>query len=226
MTHRVWQGLATLIVLVLLFVPRIERPVPRIVWLLLLILTLTYGFSLFCSTEMPAYRRFSIGYLTFVGVSYVLAGVFGLIPNWDLFEIWMWNLLISPYPLLTVLKGIVYTRPFRIDKLPYTTLPIPDRNPLLNFWFSIAVTVVGVIAVAAAVAMAKRKKAAYNLWLALVGLSILEAMAYVLADAGKWGMPQYRYNGPSVSSLTIVSLCWAVSYAAAYLVARTRAELL
>jgi hypothetical protein len=219
--RRVWKALATLIVLRLLFVPKLEMPLPRIVWVLLVVLTLTYGFSLSFGSETPIHRRFSLGYLMFAGFSYFLAGSFGLIPDWEIIETMTWNVLISPYPLLSVLKGIIYTRPFRIDKLPYMWFPVSDEH----LWFSITVTVVSLIAIAAAFAMSKNKKLAYHLWFVFVGFSILEALAYAVADLGKWGMPQFHYTGSKVPTSTIVALCWATSYAAAYFIARKGAQL-
>jgi hypothetical protein len=225
MMRRVWKALATLIVLRLLFVPKLEMPLPRIVWILLLVLTLTYGFSLSFSTEIPARRRFSLGYLMFAGFSYFLAGSFGLIPDWDIIETSVWYVLISPYPLLTVLKGMIYSRPFQLDKLPYVILPIPHEYPQLNLWFSITVVVVSLVAIAAAFAMGKNKKLAYSLWFSLVVLFILEALGYVVAYLGKWGMPQFQYTGSKVPTSTIVALCWAASYAVAYFTARKGAQL-
>jgi len=174
------------------------------------------------STEIPVRRRLSLGYLMFVGFSYFLAGLFGLPPGWGIIEPMIWNVLISPYPLLTVLRGIIYTRPFRIDKLPYMLFPVTDQH----MWLSITVTLLSVIAMAAAFAMAKNKKLAYHLWFALVGLSTLEALAYVVATMGKWGIPpQFHYTGSKVPTSTIVALCWATSYAVAYVLARKGAQL-
>jgi hypothetical protein len=222
--RRVWKALATLIVLRLLFVPKLV-PLPRIVWLLLLVLTLTYGFSLSFGSETPIHRRFSLGYLMFAGFSYFLAGLFGLPPGWGgIIEPMIWNVLISPYPLLTVLRGIIYSRPFRIDKLPYMLFPVTDQH----LWLSITVTLVSVIAMAAAFAMSKNKKLAYHLWFVFVGFSTLEALAYVVATLGRWGIPLYQYNaysGSKVPISTIVALCWAASYAVAYFIARKGAQL-
>lgn len=217
---RIYKGFASIIVLVVLFLPAVQRTLPKIPWVLLFILTLTYGLSLFLSTQIPIYRRLAIAYLAFVGLSYLIAGVFGLLPD-NLFASAMWYSLVSPYPLLTLFKGVIFGRPFHISELPYAILPSGVDEP--NWQFSTAVVVVSSIAIVAAFAMAKNKKAPYGIWLFLLVFSILEALAYVVAEFAQWGVHLDR--GPHPPTETVLSVCWVASYAIAYLVTRRGVEL-
>jgi len=221
MKLKIYKGLATIGVLVVLFLPATERTLPTLPWVILFILTLTHGLSLFLSTQIPIYRRLAIAYLAFVGLSYLIAGVFGLLPAGDLIESAMWSSLVSPYPLLTLLRGVISTRPFHINELPYTIFPTGLDHP--NWPFSAAVVVVSSIAIVAAFAMAKNKKAPYSIWLLLLAASILEALAYIVAEFAKWGVPLYQ--GPRAPIETVVSVCWVGSYGVAYLAARRGVEL-
>ena len=93
--RKLWQALVTLGILVLLFWPAFDRPLPRLVWAILLIMTLTYGISLLFSSKLPALRRFGTAYLVFVGLSYFVAGILGLMPDWGLIEASIWSTLIT-----------------------------------------------------------------------------------------------------------------------------------
>jgi len=216
---KLWKALAIVAVLVLLFLPTLQRGLPKIPWVILFMVALTFGISLFFSAQMPVFRRFGIAYLVLTGLTYLLAGILGLLPNGDLIEAEMWYFLISPYPLLRLLTAMIYSRPFRIDAVPYTIFPASGPH----LWFSITVVLVSTILIVAAFAMAREKRTAYYLWLFILALSILEALGYVVAQFGKWGVPQYR--GTRDSAAIIVPLSWAASYLAAYVMARRGADL-
>ncbi len=216
---RFWKASAAVVALVLLFFLESSLYVPKPLWVIAFVIVLTYGVSLSLNAGMLIYRRWSIAYLVFVGLSYLLAGLFGVLPYGGLIASSVWYSLISPYPMFTLLKGCIYSYPCSIYKLSYTIFP--PSNPDMKF-FSIAVIIVSLIAIVAAFAMAKNKKAAYNVWLGLVCLSILSTLGYVIAEFARWGMIQY--TGSSNPRGTIVSLCWSVSYVAAYLMARKGAD--
>jgi hypothetical protein len=81
--------------------------------------------------------------------------------------------------------------------------------------FSGAIVVLSSASILAAIAMSKGKRIGYNLWLILVGGSILGTLAYVVAGFLRWGLQK-----------AILPLCWAASYVAAYVMARKGAEVL
>jgi hypothetical protein len=168
------------------------------------------------SRQIPAYRRWGIAYLVLVGVTYLLAGVLGLFPNGSLVEAAIWYSLISPYPLLTLVDQCLRYHPCTISGTPYAILPGSNEPQV---FFSTAVIIVSLIAIAAALLMTKENKIAYRVWLALVALSIAEALTYVLADFANWGaMP----GAGTSSNESTIALGWAASYLAAYVLVRTR----
>ena len=98
MMPRLLRAVGVIAILVLLYLPRSpisERSLPKIPWIILFIVALTYGISLCFNMELPAYRRFALAYLVFVGLTYLLAGVLGLLPNWDLIDARIWYSLVS-----------------------------------------------------------------------------------------------------------------------------------
>src|SRR5712691_6519156 len=134
MMERILKALATIIVLVLLFLPACQRSLPKILWVVLFIATLTYGISLFLSAAIPPYRRWAIAYLAFVSLTYLLAGAWGFLRNGDLIEAAMWDSLISPYPLITFIDQLIHHFPYTISRAPYETLPLSQHH-----LFSVAV---------------------------------------------------------------------------------------
>jgi hypothetical protein len=90
-------------------------------------------------------------------------------------------------------------------------LPITGEPQYL---FSISAMVVSMLAVVAAIFLTKQSKIARRIWFALVLFSFAEACGYVLADSVNWGSPDAT-STPSRES--VLPLCWAASYLAAYL---------
>jgi hypothetical protein len=209
MISRVSKALATIGVLVFLFLPATQRSLPKTVWVVLFIATLTYGISLFLSVGMPPHRRWAIAYLAFVSLTYLLAGAWGFLRNGDLIEAAMWDSLISPYPLITFIDQLIHHFPHTMSRAPYETLPLSQHR-----LFSIAVIVVSAVATGAAFAMTKEKKAAYMVWLVLLGASIVAVLGYIIVGFVSWGMKE-----------TITPLCWEASYLIAYVVARSGTDL-
>jgi hypothetical protein len=207
---KLWRALVTLGVLVLLFWPAFERSFPRPVWAILLIMTLTYGISLLFSSKRPALRRFGTAYLAFVGLSYFVAGMLGIMPHWDLIEAWIWSSLISPYLLISFFDQLIHRFPYTASGAPYYTLPVDEHHLV----FSATVVVVGIIAIVAAFAMAKSHKTAYRVWLVLLGLSFVSLVGYLIVGFVSWGPGE-----------TIVPLCWEGSYVAAFMLARRGSDL-
>lgn len=217
---RAWKAALAILTTAILFYIVTPRLIPKLLWATLIMIIPTYAISLSFSRKMPTHRRWGIAYLVFAGLSYFVAGVFGLNPTLDLISASAWHSLISPYPLLVLLRGCIYSYPCNIYRLTYTIFPISDDEVMS---LSITVTIVSLIAIVAAFAMAKNRRWAYGVWLVLVGLSILEALSYVVAQFAKWGMPQYQ--GPNDPTQTILSLCWSASYLVGFLMARKGADL-
>jgi len=208
MMQRLLKALATLVVLVVLFFLDSKHFKPRALLVVLFILTVSYGISLFFSTDLPAHRRWSIGYLVFVGITYLIAGILGLLPHGGLVESMLWNGLISPYPLFTLSEQGLFRQARSIDW--GTVYVFPFKGSQL---FSGAIVVLSSASILAAIAMSKGKRIGYNVWLILVGASILGTLAYVVAGFLNWGLQE-----------AILPLCWAASYVAAYVMARKGAE--
>ena len=207
---KLWKALATLGALVLQFWQAFEHSSPGIVRAILLIMTVTYGISLLFSSKLPSRLRFGAAYLVFVGVSYFVAGILGLMPHWDLIEAWIWSLLISPYLLVSFFDQLIHRFPYTASRAPYHTMPVDEHHLL----FSAAVVVVGIIAVVAAFAMAKSHRIAYRVWLVLLGLSFVSLVGYLIVGFVSWGPKE-----------TIVPLCWEASYVTAFMLARRGSDL-
>jgi hypothetical protein len=207
---KLWKALATLGVLVLLFWPKFERPLPRIVWAILLVTTLTYGISLLFSMKLPATRRYGTAYLAVVGLSYFVPGILGLMRNEEFTEAWLWNSLISPYLLISFFDQLLHGFPYGAAKAPYYTLP-PDEHHLV---FSASVVAISAVAIIAAFAMTKSHRAAYRVWAVLLGLSIVSLTGYLIVGFVSWGPKE-----------TIIPLCWEGSYVTAFVLARRNPDL-
>jgi hypothetical protein len=207
------KAFVAFLILVALF-SVLQRSLPAPVWELSFIATVTYGISLLFNENIPFLRRFALAYLVFAGASYLLAGIAGLLPNFDLIEGAMWISLISPFPLLILVEQYTHAFPHVPSTIPYDIFP-PTNQP--HVFFSIAVIIVSLSAIAAAFLMAKENKTSYKIWLVLVAGSLAEAFAYVLADSANWGM---TYAGGDGSRASVVPLCWAASYLLAYLLVR------
>lgn len=207
MLKKLWKALATFAVLVLLYVrgsPISEYSLPKIPWVIIFVLTLTYGISLLFSSKVAPYRRFASAYLVFTGFFYLLVGFWGLLPNWDLIEASAWSSLISPYLLLSFLGQLTQRFPYTAAKAPYEIVPESQHHG-----FSGLVVAVSAIAIFAAFGMAKERKVAYAIWLAILILLGVSCLGYVIVGFVSWGAKE-----------TVLPLCWLASYVAAYMVAR------
>jgi len=211
---KLWKALLGFLILVALF-SVLQRSLPKTIWVLLFIATLTYEISLLFSQEIPPYRRFALAYLVFVGATYLFAGILGLFPTWGLIETAMWYSLINPGPLLILLDQCVRHFPCTKSAIPFDVIPVSEPH----VFFSFAAIIVSLIAITAAFLMARENKSAYWIWLALVVFSFAEALAYVLADSANWGS---IYGAGTRPRESIVALVWATSYLAAYLLVNIR----
>lgn len=204
---RIPQALAIVAVLFLLFhrgSPISQYSLPKIPWVLIFILTLTYGISLVLSSEISAHRRFAAAYLIFTGFAYLLAGILGLLPSGGLIEADMWYSLLSPYVFISFLDQLFHHFPYTAAKAPYGWVPDSEHHV-----FSVIVVAISAIAVVAAFGMARGSKIACNVWLVLLGLFTVACSGYVIVGFVSWGLKD-----------TILPLCWLVSYIVAYVVAR------
>ena len=182
---RLWLALAVVAILRLLFVLSFQRAVPRILWTTLFIAALVVGISLMFSFQIPLLRRLAISYLALTGLAYSLAGFLGLFPSSGLIETQMWyTCLVSPNPTMNLLVyGIPASRhDMRWAYIGVTPLDDPHAQ------FSAAVLVLGLVALVAAIGLAWRKRAAYGVWLVLVGFFTLCTVGYGVASIVGWGM--------------------------------------
>lgn len=212
MIEKLWKALATCAVLVLLYAhgsPISEHSLPKIPWVIIFVLTLTFGISLLFSSKLAAHRRFGIAYLLFTGLAYLVAGLFGLLPSREIIEASAWNSLISPYLLVSFLDQLARHFPYTAAKAPYETVPAS-----LHHGFSGLVVLVSATAIVAAFQMARDRKTAYTAWLVILGLLSLFTAGYVVVGFVSWGLKS-----------AILSLCWLATYIAAYSMARTGASL-
>jgi hypothetical protein len=99
---------------------------------------------------------------------------------------------------------MVHHFPYGVSRAPYRTVPASDHHP-----FSVVVVVISAIAITAAFAMTKPLKAAYGVWLAMLGLSTLSLLAYLVVGAISWGL-----RG------AIGPVCLELSYVLAFVMAR------
>jgi hypothetical protein len=202
---KLWKALITIGVFVLLFWPTFERPLPRLLWAILLITTLTYGISLLLGPKLSTRRRLGTAYLAFTGLSYFVAGTLGLMPHWGLIEAGIWRSLISPYLLVSFFDQWIHRFPYGTSRAPYYTLPLDEHH----FLFSGSVVAISIIAIVAAFAMARSNKTAYRVWLVLLGLSIVSFVGYLIVGFVSWGPAE-----------TIIPLCWEASYVTAFMLAQ------
>ncbi len=163
---------------------------------------------MFLSAGIPPYRRWAIAYLAFVGFSYLLAGIWGLVRNGDLIEAAMWDSLISPYPLLTLMRHGIPGSRNATDWDNIYVLPLSEHH-----LFSITVVVISLVAIVAAFMMARGNRTGFRIWLALVSLSIIATAGYVILGLVRWGVNEM-----------IIPTAWAASYVAAYVMARSNAD--
>jgi hypothetical protein len=206
---RLWKALVTPGFLVLQFWQTFERYsgwVLVVVFVILLIVVLTYVISLLFSSKLPALRRFSTSYLAFVGLSYLIAGLLGLLRNSSLIEELMWDSLISPYVLISFFDQLIHRFPYTASRSPYYRVPADEHHP----FFPATVVAVSIIAIVAAFAMAKSHRIAYRVWLILLGLSIASLVGYLVVGFVSWGAQE-----------TVLPLCWEVSYVTAFVLAQS-----
>jgi hypothetical protein len=208
MMLKLLKAFATLAILAVLFFLDSKLFKPRAFLVVLFILTVSYGISLAFSTKLPAYRRWGIAYLVFVGITYLIAGILGLLPHGGLVESMLWHGLISPYPLFRMSEQGLFRHAQGIDWGAVYVFPFKGSQ-----LFSGAIVLLSSVSILAAIAMSKGKRNGYNLWLAMVCASVMGTLAYVVAGFLNWGLQE-----------AILPLCWTASYIAAYVAARKGAK--
>ncbi len=203
--RKVWQILGTLAALVILFWPAVQRAVPGSLWIVLFTASLTYGISLTLGSRLPIHCRLGVAYLALVAFAYVLGGVLGLLPNWDLIEASMWGqLLVSPYLLFSFLEQLIHGFPYTAARAPYEILPVSPHR-----LYSAVIVATGAIGVVAAFGLARGNELAQRVWIALLGASAVSLLGYVIVVAVSWGWKEM-----------IVPLCLVTSYLSGFLIIR------
>jgi hypothetical protein len=137
------------------------------IWLGAMIASLTFFIAECFNPALTFTRRLGMAYLLVTGIIYAYAGAWGLYPEPNLIEPFMWSLLVSPYIWITLVTshgggyGAVLEEPHRFS--------------------SAIVLCLGLIAVGAALAMSRSKKIGYQIWMALLCLIIFLIGGYVVA---------------------------------------------
>lgn len=203
---RFYKALLTIVLLVLLFQHAVERTVPSEIRLCIVIAIITYGISVFLGTSITVSRRLGMAYLAFAGLSYFITGLWGLLPNWGLLEAANWNRLVSPYPLISLLR---YGIPRSPNTSGWAEIDVVPRGD--HVLFSSLVVVVAAISVAAALLMAREWQGAYRVWLVLLCVFAASTLAYIVLAFAGWGLNE-----------AFLPICWMLSYVLAYLLARGR----
>jgi hypothetical protein len=182
---------------------------PRLLWFLVFNVALVYGICLGSDPDLPLYRRVGIGYLLTVSLAHFWAGVFGTNVSSELVaNLFFSHSLVLPLAALThAIRTCVSIYPCRLSDLGYS-LPESPRD------LSPVVIVLAGIGVAAAIAMLKRVRIAYFVWLGLVVISVCASLWNIVAVV----LP--TYPRPYVVDLSsgeyIDPLCWSVSCGLAY----------
>jgi hypothetical protein len=205
---RAGKGVGVLIAIHLLFVPSVERTVPRDVGSIALVLLLTYGISLAFAPKIRFVRRFGISYLILTGFFYLMAGIGGQLRSWGLLETMIWRSLISPYPLMTL---IAYGVPRSAHDFKWAQIEVVP--PAGDALFSFVVIFISASAIVAAIAMVWNKVAAYRFWLVILLASFACTAGYLVLSM----------VGEGLKFLALPVLLVA-SYVAAYLMAGGRFE--
>jgi hypothetical protein len=151
MKWKLSQAVATFVVLWILFA-RLQFALPKTLWVLLFLATLTFGISLLFSVRIPTFRCWAIAYLILVGLTYFLAALITLLPHWGLILSDLWDSLITPFPTLALIDQCFLYHPCKLSQTSFSSLPITDDPQL---FFSLAAMVVSLIAVVAAFLLAK-----------------------------------------------------------------------
>jgi len=166
------------------------------VWWITLALELLCALALLLPRHVSAVRRWSAAYLMFAGVTYMLAGLAGLGPNLELIEAAVWDVLISPYLLISYVVQVHQHYPYLLSSTPFHVVP---EGPHTRF--SAAVLVAGLSGILAAYAIALSYRLGYAIWYCLLAITLVSLSGYVLVA---------RVN-PGYHPLA-VPLCWEASY--------------
>lgn len=204
-----WRALITVAALALLFWQPLPSLLPNHISTVLFFLTVTYGISLFFSSKLAIIRRFTTAYLAFIGLTYLVPAIFGLLPSGDLVEAGIWSGLVSPYLLVSFFVQMRHHYPYPASKTAFYFLPEGK-----HYLFSAAVVAVSVVAILAAFAMAKSNKSGYRIWLVLLGLSVVSLAGYAIVAVVSRGQVGVA-----------IQTCWVASYIIAYVLARQGANL-
>jgi len=149
-------------------------------------------------------------YLTIVGLFYAIAGLFGIQANGFLIAAILWQILISPYPLITSLEVMRNNYPAALRFATITDIPGSEHA-----MSSAIVLIGGVFAIIAGLALFRGRKWAAWLWSALLLASFVLACGYILAFIQ---MPQFRIGN------AIRPFVLEVSWIVALLLAQIRTD--
>ena len=163
---------------------------------------------------VPA-KRIALTYLFSVGIEYLCIGLMGF-TSFDFLAGFAQIMAASqPFAAMNLVRVWLANSAHPLQNYQYSNWP---QTPDQWAWSSVVLTIVGVIALVGAIAIARRWSIGLRVWLALSILFGLASIANVVL-LFTVGQPYQRgFFGP------FVSIAWAISYAAAYWIVRERQE--
>jgi hypothetical protein len=192
--------------------------VVRILGFLALNVILVYVISLASGSSVPLHGRLGIGYLLATGLAYFWAGVFGLRDSDKIVALLFFrNSLVFPLASMThAIQTCVTSHPCRSQDLLYEW-PESTRN------LSGIVIVVALVTIGAAVAMFRKIRVGYLVWLLFVLITVTASIWNILEDfiVARGGGPEFNFSSVDY----VYSVFWTASYAFAYWLARLKPKL-
>jgi len=170
---------------------------------------------LFCRAidkSFPLRKRIALGYLFSIGIEHLWIGLNGF-TDFD-FLAGFAQILASPQPFafMNLIRAYLTNPNHPLQDFEYSNWP---QNPPQWAWSSIAFSIVGVIAIVGAIAIARRWSIGLHIWLVICALCVLASITNIIL-ASTVG-PLYVRG----SFLLILPVGWSISYAAAYWILRT-----
>jgi hypothetical protein len=188
----------------------------RILFNPLLLFILGFWAAFFCYRSLdrtfPPKQRIALTYLLAIGIEHLCIGLMGF-TEFDVVSGFA-QIVASPQPFafMKLVRAYLTNPSYPLRGFEYSNWP---QNPPEWAWSSTVFTIVGVIAIAGAIAIARRWSVGLHIWLVVSALFLLASITNMIL-ASTIG-PLY-FRG---SFLLILPIGWSFSYAAAYWILRT-----
>jgi hypothetical protein len=174
---------------------------------------LVYAISLAAASRLPLHSRMGIGYLLATGLAYFWAGFFGLRDSGQIVTFLIFrNSLVFPLAALThAIQTCVSTHPCQSQDLGYVW-PESIRH------LSEIVMAFALVAIGAAVAMFRRIRVGYIVWLVFVLIAVTASVWNILGDfiVARGGGTEFDFSSVDY----VYPVFWTASYVLAYWFAR------